>query len=140
MSKIHLGLKNERMGAWVAAPGFDASVEGGRMLLNSDLDHLKVHQSSFVTSVSDGQEPGTIHWYHFIPRIFFPALPFIPLVIFSCQYDGDLYYPGGANQGAVELPIQVGYDSLLLGNSGNFTSFAKTVVFFYTVYANKVAD
>lgn len=86
MSRIHIGPKNGRMGAWISAPGQDASAEGHRMILNSDADFLKIHAT--VEGRSDGfSVPGTFptQYDHASITLNFPALSYVPLVYVAAR-------------------------------------------------------
>lgn len=66
------------MGAWISAPGTNASGETGKFLLNSDYDHLLIHASGTASIASSFSGvvwtiPETTH--------FFPALPHPPVVL-----------------------------------------------------------
>lgn len=86
MSRVHIGEKNGRMGAWVSPAGIDASAEGVRMLLDSDLDNLKPHYTGTLTSHANPEDydPTYALWYHYPGSFTFPDLGFIPLTFLTC--------------------------------------------------------
>lgn len=86
MAKIVIGQRtnnqNSPMGCWVAAPGGNAETGAGRMILDSDLDHLKLWASG--EQVVNGEYEDDIQVYYYDPvTINFPALPYVPLAFVS---------------------------------------------------------
>lgn len=150
MSKIHIGEKNGRMGLWVAAPGFDASAEGGRMVLDSDLDYLKIHAQDTVTFTSNYRPPDDPTFYEFSPGthyqpISFPALPYIPLVFYACHENGRIHYPsfsGWGQQNGVfrSWRASVGNNYINPFAGASILSDFGTLRFHYIVFENKVQD
>ncbi len=98
--RVFAGLKSGRMGFWVSPTGVDASGEAGRMVLNSDYDHLKIHQSGQLT-LAGGTGPGGAYQYAPI-TINFPDLGFYPLTFLgsSPSTQRGLIFPAGFSNGA----------------------------------------
>lgn len=85
MSRVHIGEKGGRIGAWISAPGNDASSEGGRMLLNSDFDNLKHHYSDRRAITGGDLAPQGFYYGASLadPVFSFPPLPFVPLAFMA---------------------------------------------------------
>jgi len=99
-AKVYIGKKNGRMGAWVAGPGVDAAGETGRMILDSDLDHLKLHQSGRAVTTS---EWAGSRYIHFALTISFTALAYQPLIFLGIEFIGAT--------NAISYPPGIGYVS-----------------------------
>ncbi len=99
MSRVHIGEKNGQMGAWVSSAGIDASAEGIRMLLDSDLDNLKPHYTGSVDlyAALENYMPEYGLWLHYPPPFTFPDLGFIPLTFLTCT-------PGSTSGGVAAWP------------------------------------
>lgn len=83
MSRVHQGLKNGRMGLWVSAPGYDASQEASKFLLNSDWQFMQIHQQdSGVVSSTPSVDPAGRYLYNDF-TIYFPDLGYKPFAIIS---------------------------------------------------------
>lgn len=116
---VHLGLKNGRMGLWTAPAGVDASSEGDRMTMNSDLDHLQFHftGTKFVTGVRIQNS----NWQYPEVRFDFPDLGAGVIPICFMNVSGDIgtasrsmFYPPVLHNGASDydnftfLPFEIG--------------------------------
>jgi hypothetical protein len=90
---VHLGMKGGRMGLWTAPPGVDASGETGKMTLNSDYDHLQIHDFGVWTESGVNQGNGT--WLYAARTISFVDLGYIPFVFISNSVSTDkgITYP-----------------------------------------------
>lgn len=76
-----MGLKNGRMGFWVSPSGVDASGETGRMVLNSDYEHLQIHTTGSAT-VTGTPDPARPNYYYYSDYILsFANLGYRPLVM-----------------------------------------------------------
>jgi hypothetical protein len=91
MSRVHIGEKNGRMGAWISAAGSDASSEQGRMLLDSDADNLRPFYFTSFKSEAPTSEGG--YWDHgpFIVPVPNAPTTYIPLVFVGIAYDTSLF-------------------------------------------------
>lgn len=93
MSRIHIGNKNGRMGVWVAAPGYDASSEGGKMMLDSDRSSMQFHYSPPPQTVN-GVFDGSAYFYDsFWIEFDYPTLGYIPLAFAYVRHSN---YSGNA--------------------------------------------
>lgn len=106
MSRVHIGEKNGRIGAWVSPVGVDASAEGVRMILDSDLDNLKPHwHDRRKITVGPALVPSGSGWAGSLAdKVFtFPSLPFIPLAFMALATEATNYqmsFPPGVNWNA----------------------------------------
>jgi hypothetical protein len=97
MSRVHIGVKGARVGAWITPPGQDASSENARFILDSEGDMLIPHEVITGSGVGDFDEFES--WYTFAPRtiLFTTPLSYVPLVFLSIRAGGGspprAYYP-----------------------------------------------
>jgi hypothetical protein len=118
------------MGLWTAPSGQDASTEGAKMTLNSDLDHLQFHAQG--TLVRNGQQvsPG-LYVYDTITQTFPQiAANYYPLAFISASISTDkgIYYPpmwsndaGGGDLAVMSVGGWNIYpDKLVFSGSGNY--------------------
>lgn len=126
MSRVHIGQKNGRIGAWVAPAGVDASAENGKFILNSDADMLVPYEVHTGTVVAFNEDP-VVGWQFAETDIpFTNPLPYVPLVFVNIRY---------ANGPRAYFPMSV-YSYSGSGNDNDPAPF-----FFsggFLVYPNKV--
>ena len=144
MARIVIGQRttspSSPMGCWVAAPGGNAETGAGRMVLDSQRDHLKLWATGAITSVGQPDEFQEWSWIHSTYpgnslTVGFPALPYVPIVFASLlDAAGSLTtYPFGIDV----VPYDVTTNSITFAPGGFFRSFGQVVRIGYHVFANR---
>lgn len=158
MSKIHIGKKGGRYGVWVAAPGYDASSEGGKMILDSDRDALFLHhREEFTVNGFDTGSSSDLRYDYNGTEFYFPALTYIPVIMLMWRWAGGdsidrrLYFPPsylidkstpiGTREEA--FPLLYFNDHVEIAGAGSTfhgLSWASQMKFTLYVYKNKLRD
>ncbi|MBZ9973518.1 hypothetical protein LB517_28210 [Mesorhizobium sp. BR1-1-12] len=149
MSRVHLGLKNGRIGFWTSPSGVDASSDTGRMTLNSDYDHLKIHQSAQLSLSNNGTMIGGGYQYNAV-SITYPDLGFYPLTFVgsSPSTQRGLLFPAGFSNGAgiwggsgTDIFTYIPYVAFRNKiDIPQFVTFYPNMVLTYFVFKNKLMD
>lgn len=145
MSRVHIGEKNGRIGAWVSPAGIDASAEGVRMLLDSDLDNLKPHHTASVSLRAHQEDylPAYGLWYHYPPPFTFPDLGFIPLTFLTCTpgntSGGVAAWPpfAGSTASLTDVPTEKIYSNRV-SFEGSFLHPSRDITLYLIVFANRI--
>lgn len=106
MAKIVIGQRTANpaspMGCWVAAPGGNAETGAGRMILDSELDHLKLWDNGSM--IVQGYGIGSGLYEYDVVTVNFPSLPYRPIVFVSVSRhagprnpNNSVSYPPGIN-------------------------------------------
>jgi len=132
------------MGLWVSYPGYDASTEGAKFILSSDLDYLKIHVQGKLRINGTNNGDGTYIYNE--TDVPFPDLGYIPLTYVSFRWSNtaELYYPGftsvsNPTYDGNPVPYAVESNKLILiyGNSAWSMANMPWIEAYYMVFKNR---